>query len=678
MSGASEASTALQSSQRHFDNDEQDNAEQQSETRFSKDSTDLLPEEKRPGHYVTRSLSFFDISDSSEVSGTLQEETKKRSIENGQPSAATHVSSREDSTVSTVRPFGNTTRLNSKTSDLSKTSKGTNLTESQIDRYMTAHYITPIKEDTTQHEAMSDVPLPGQALTTDNRHSRPISDFSFNDNYTLRQPNRLSGLTNASVNASLSGDRVLQTYNAMLQSMRQAEQNPLPTNKNNMDMDMSLISSAISPAHVPLNLSTAFEHPRPAPGIVTQTQPSPLNPHAETFHMAPAMPTSFSSPGNTSRKDRHVTLRPPSLKSSPLRSTFVPPSMYTPFPLETGTGKQRLSFPLGSRNNGGGWQRFGNEATSQERQPNVMITIKLRRRHGTKTASLPLPCPYQSSLNTGNGQTSKPPTPNFSRATSPSPFLPTTSQTTATTNTSDAKMVENDDEAFFLSLRHLYYSNLLGRSRLTRWLKRYLSARRLVGVKYVSDPLAAMMLGQEGELGLGAEQVATPSDEELMAGFLRPKKGRGGFAVVRWAWGLFAGGNTQSSVEATHVQPSFDKTGTSVQTTPVEMLGGHSYQQQTQDAIWPPLPLPNITGHIELEEGWAVRRIVAAAFMVLLATIAMVVIWTVVGVSPGGDRGGVLAGAGRRVQEAFLMGLLVLAIGCVEVAIWIGISWVVM
>lgn len=206
-------------------------------------------------------------------------------------------------------------------------------------------------------------------------------------------------------------------------------------------------------------------------------------------------------------------------------------------------------------------------------------------------------------------------------------------------------------------------------------------------MKYVSDPLAAMMLGQEDGLGLGlgVDQVATPSDDELMARFLRPRDGRGGFAVVRWAWGVFAGAGGGVDVHTqggTDLQPSFDKTGTSIQTTPVEMLAaGHSYQQQTskaQDAFWPPVPLPNITGHVELEEGWAVRRIVTAVFMVLLATVAMVVIWTVVGVSPGGDRGGVLAGAGGRVQEAFLMGLLVLAVGCAEVAVWVWVSWIVM
>jgi len=278
----------------------------------------------------------------------------------------------------------------------------------------------------------------------------------------------------------------------------------------------------------------------------------------------------------------------------------------------------------------------------------------------------------------------------------------------------------DDDETFFLALRHIYHAHLLGRSRLTRCLKRYFSARNLIRVGYIPNPLAAMMAE-------GTCSSAPPSDEELTLGFSRPRVGRGRYGVVGWARGVGCGAGAvgraccdggvnaclgvgvrldmDMDMEGTRAHtPALDKAGTctSIQTTPVEVgvlggcLGVYHHQDQEQqeqqttttatasDTFWPslPLPLPPSTthGHIELEEGWAVGRIVGAVFLVLVASMAVVVIWTVVGVSPGipSDSGGVLVGAGGRVQEALLMGLLVLGIGGVEVAVWMGISWVVM
>ena len=95
-----------------------------SEQRNSVKSEDLLPEEKSPQHYSTHSLSFFDISDSSELSGTTHGDSQA-SHEGERPTVS---ASREDS-MSTVRPIRDT-RLNSKTSNISKAS---NLTDSQID-----------------------------------------------------------------------------------------------------------------------------------------------------------------------------------------------------------------------------------------------------------------------------------------------------------------------------------------------------------------------------------------------------------------------------------------------------------------------------------------------------------------------------------------------------------------
>lgn len=241
------------------------------------------------------------------------------------------------------------------------------------------------------------------------------------------------------------------------------------------------------------------------------------------------------------------------------------------------------------------------------------------------------------------------------------------------------------------------------------------------------DPLAAMMmLGQQGEneFGVGVGQASSAlGDEELMTGFCRPRGGRGAFGVVKWACsvvgggvedagsGIYGGGHDIVGMDMNHVHTStLDKSGTSIQATPVEMLGDadaqyppyqHQQHQQQQpttpqphDTFWPPLPPPLSStttqhSHIELEEGWAIRRILLAVLVVLVATVAMVVVWTTLGVGVGvgvgsdgdggeGHGGGRLASANGRVQEAFVMGLLVLAVGCVDLAVWLGISWAVM
>ena len=339
--------------------------------------------EKHAARHSAHSLSFFDL-DSSEASGASHDQTRRSNEEDERPAA---YMGREDS-ISTVRAPNNT-RLNSKASNISK---ATDLTDSQIEvnqsacnirnlnqltkiqRYMTntpisrvkSHTLadlqdTPIKETTSHTLADLQTPMketasytladfqehtPGQALTTDERLFRPISDLSFG-NYSLKLPqNRLSGTTNTSMPVSVSGDRVIATYSTLLNLMQEAGQQSGPD-------ELGYSQSAISP--------TSNSNPQ-------NVQSSALNPLAASFRAAnpPSAFRSFSSPLGPSvspakRNTRHVSLRPPPLKPISLHSNFVAPAEYAPFPTITGLGgTKRHSFPLQSRNHG--WERLADRS----------------------------------------------------------------------------------------------------------------------------------------------------------------------------------------------------------------------------------------------------------------------------------------------------------------------------
>lgn len=110
---------------------------------------------------------------------------------------------------------------------------------------------------------------------------------------------------------------------------------------------------------------------------------------------------------------------------------------------------------------------------------------------------------------------------------------------------------------------------------------------------------------------------------------------------------------------------------------------------------------------IQFIEGWSVRRIASAIFVVMLAAVLVTILWTTVGMEAsfvptvggfgGGDVGsgngtgeglfsggttremiaGGFHGVGTRAGTGMLLGMLVLALGWTAVVGWIGLSWLV-
>jgi hypothetical protein len=542
--------------------------------------------------------------------------------------------------MSTVRPL-NQQSLNSKSSNLSKASNVTDsLVDRDRDRYTSNANITPIKEYVTGDDSTTKDTTPGQALTTDKRDERPISDMSFG-NYSFKSPNRLSQNTNMSLPASVSGDRVVQTYSTLLQLMKEADQQALAASA----LAQSMGSSAISPSHAQPMAS------------------SPLNPNAASFHAAnPAKSAirSFSTPlgPHSSSTKRHVSIRPPPLRSSPLQTTFIAPAEYTPYPTvnvgnnqHSATKAIRHSFPL-LTNRASGWHQLTDSPCSPT-TPIVTLPLTLHRRHTTRTSQIYLPSGFDSAFarSTASDPAATASTASFhSRLATPAQAAPEVSAELAS--------LHFDDEEFFLAMRRAYYTELLDGSKLGRLWRRYGSARCLRRVRYVPDPLASVGLGLT--LTLGAEEPKAPSEQEMMQLFLKPKHGKGRFDTVRWAWSVACGGGSTNAFaggfEGDDIFANEDgvKQGANVQTLPLDLY---------------PRPAAMARGSVEFEEGWAVWRIVFGVLVVMIATVAMVLCWTLVGVEGGGDAG--------RVQEAFVMGLVVLLVGGLNLGAWLGGSWIV-
>lgn len=81
---------------------------------------------------------------------------------------------------------------------------------------------------------------------------------------------------------------------------------------------------------------------------------------------------------------------------------------------------------------------------------------------------------------------------------------------------------------------------------------------------------------------------------------------------------------------------------------------------------------------IDITHAFSLPRILAAVAVVVLCTISIAVFWICFGTSRRGDAGGSSSrgGAGERIVEGLLMGIVALGLGSLGLGAWIGGSWV--
>lgn len=94
---------------------------------------------------------------------------------------------------------------------------------------------------------------------------------------------------------------------------------------------------------------------------------------------------------------------------------------------------------------------------------------------------------------------------------------------------------------------------------------------------------------------------------------------------------------------------------------------------------------------LEFVLGWSVGRILGVLTLVLVASVASVLLWVLLGPMVGGNLGpvgddgaapvavggGEFRGAGERVGGGVAMGVCVLLVGLSGMAGWMGVSWLV-
>lgn len=306
--------------------------------------------------------------------------------------------------------------------------------------------------------------------------------------------------------------------------------------------------------------------------------------------------------------------------------------------------------------------------------PDVVLTLTVRRQHapyGRRIARLTIPA---------------------DRSAAPSPVAklnPLTENRTSFTSPirasspgrrkSGALLVPPpafDDTALFACLRDRYNHSLLGESILWRFFRRRLAARtlkRIVVTELDSDE--ARPRSGPGD-GLRSPRFSarrglsdTFSEAELFALFKRPSMARG-YGWVHWARRLC------KNVETHEHHFSSDE----LEPCP-----------STASAPLPP-------GGLEFMEGWSARRIISAVGTVLFLSVAVVLVYVLIGPRPipagptasaGADGDGGRHSAATLAQDGFddaegrvvpgvLLGGLVAVLGGAGVGGWIFVSWVCM
>jgi hypothetical protein len=155
------------------------------------------------------------------------------------------------------------------------------------------------------------------------------------------------------------------------------------------------------------------------------------------------------------------------------------------------------------------------------------------------------------------------------------------------------------------------------------------------------------------------------SESNLMAFYHCPRLGKASYMWVHWAHRI--------ACTPAHLLPP-------APIPPAAITSTHSSPAvPTSRPASPPkvaLAENKSVAGLEFVRGWVRWRIGLAVILVLLLTVAAVVIWTVVGVD---QADGLLVGNGdvSRLVPAFLLGVVVFAVGFATVGLWAGLSWLI-
>ncbi len=494
----------------------------------------------------------------------------------------------------------------------------------------------------------------------DNTGARPLSD-NFYQQYLMEQPNFSNEQPNFSEHQAIpfnvpppsKADRILGAYAITLETLMRDEESWSP--KNNRIR----VSQELGGSYRSFNGGTGTLRSQTHRSIPKSLRIGP--PDALTGKYR-----SLSSPARAQSQSKKVSLTVPTpIHTAARAGTFPSNPVRTPFPFPT------KSSPLATGNHA---TRTSTDRTPWVQRTDSVLTLSVRRPHapnGRRVVRLIVPADMDFSAPAVGSSSSE-------------------SKRTSKQNEKHFTSLDFDDMTFFLRLRHAFYDTLLGRSPTSRWWRRHGSARTLKRIIVVTVPSDKGATSEEPNIlpdGAGyTRSVLSPrsprflartgfsdtfSEEKLLQHFRRPAMGKARYAWVQWAHRL--GGLMDE-------EKSYHKRGNSGTARAPVGLGngsprgpvGRAQQDKERDV--------DAVGGLEFVEGWCVWRVSLAVVLVVLASVAVLVLWVLLGPAQVNTAGQInrLSGAGARVETGFIMAVLVLLFGWTGVGLWGGLSWLLM
>jgi len=215
--------------------------------------------------------------------------------------------------------------------------------------------------------------------------------------------------------------------------------------------------------------------------------------------------------------------------------------------------------------------------------------------------------------------------------------------------------VDFDDAVLFARMREAYYGELLGAKSVARFWRRWCSARVLVGIAVNPSPdTSAFEIGSSAiapnpalAYRVDANSVRSVdirlTEASIFTNFRKPVRARSQYSWVQW-----------SNQAATLTSPTAGIT-----------LAQRPSLQRHQG------PGPQF----EFVEGWSVWRLLTAGTIVVMASVAVLLLWVFLG---GGSGNLGVNGARDRLLPGIGLGLLTTLLGGLGMAMWIALSWIVM
>lgn len=452
-------------------------------------------------------------------------------------------------------------------------------------------------------------------------------------------------------------------------------------------------------------------HSAPAPTLKRPPAPvMPRRPEPSLLRPAPTAPRSISSPPAPNARGcstmKHVSMAPPPIRID--NPDYKPPEQYTPFPFAKVQTAARPASPPGPAPTHDLPEPPRRRLATPPlppltpppeipQQPNHPISTSLRHvnhrnyshlRHVSRSRSAD-PAkkrrsnPYSVHAQAVSSTTSGPAKQavlrlvvrrrqalNGRRTATVSIPQETSVAESKGGNEKQFASLEFDDAVLFTQMRRQYYHSLIGGSWVGRFWRRWGSARTLKRVRLVQHG------GEIASWRVIDTEEALP-EQELMALFKRPKDGKGAYSWVHWAQKFVKGaeGGTAAAAEA---KKSIDEAERGREGNKFSMHHG-SVSGSTLDLRKEQREEKRGDRCLEFMEAWCIRRIVLAFSVVLLAAVAICVVWILVG--PAVDWRGIVWMSGSSIQRVIpgcLLGLLVTTLGLSCIALWAWLSWLVM